>query len=173
MTWQKTSSQHYFTKDKFTALLTDKLHSKSLANNQASSFDSDQMLQVLSQVFRLLTTRGAGAASACFCFFLAGVFFFLGVFFLLGLFFLGVFFFFWDGPAMSSVAGLFLQVANWQLWLWYSYFVKQKMAKLVCLPLWCCSFPIFSNYWHLACLSKVTKFFASATSHLLFCSIFF
>jgi len=71
---------------------------------------------VFSQSFRLLTTLAAGAALACFCFFLAGVLFFLGVFFFLGdFFFLGGFFlgdfcFFLDGPAMSSAAGFFLQI---------------------------------------------------------------
>jgi len=56
-----------------------------------------------SKSLRLLTTLGAGAAAAFFCFFLSGVFF-LGDFFLVA-FFLGAFL---DGPVVSTSFCLFL-----------------------------------------------------------------
>jgi len=60
-------------------------------------------IQLDSKSLRLLTTLGAGAAAAFFCFFLSGVFF-LGDFFLVA-FFLGAFL---DGPAVSTSSCLFL-----------------------------------------------------------------
>jgi hypothetical protein len=57
-----------------------------------------------SKSLRLLTTLGAGAAAAFFCFFLSGVFFFLGDFFLVTFFFRA----FLDGPTVSTSSCLFL-----------------------------------------------------------------